>query len=159
LEREEYFLDTKHVKVMAENRKARHNFFIDDEYEAGIMLKGTEVKSIRGGRVNIKDAYAKIKDGEIFLYQMHIGEYPFAHYDNHDTLRVRKLLLHQREIRKLYAKANEKGYALIPLSVYFKNGKAKVLIGLARGKKAFDKRESIKQREAKRDLDRIKKNY
>jgi len=144
---------------MAENRKARHNFFIDDEYEAGIMLKGTEVKSIRGGRVNIKDAYAKIKDGEIFLYQMHIGEYPFAHYDNHDTLRVRKLLLHQREIRKLYAKANEKGYALIPLSVYFKNGKAKVLIGLARGKKAFDKRESIKQREAKRDLDRVKKNY
>jgi len=152
-------LDTKHVKVMAENRKARHNFFVDDEYEAGIILKGTEVKSIRGGRVNIKDAYAKIKDGEIFLYQMHIGEYPFAHYDNHDTLRVRKLLLHQREIRKLYAKANEKGYALIPLSVYFKNGKAKVLIGLARGKKAFDKRESIKQREAKRDLDRIKKNY
>ncbi len=144
---------------MAENRKARHNFFIDDEYEAGIILKGTEVKSIRGGRVNIKDAYAKIKDGEIFLYQMHIGEYPFAHYDNHDTLRVRKLLLHQREIRKLYAKANEKGYALIPLSVYFKNGKAKVLIGLARGKKAFDKRESIKQREAKRDLDRVKKNY
>jgi SsrA-binding protein len=159
LEREEYFLDTKHVKVMAENRKARHNFFIDDEYEAGMVLKGTEVKSIRGGRVNIKDAYAKIKDGEIFLYQMHIGEYPFAHYDNHDTLRVRKLLLHQREIRKLYAKANEKGYALIPLSVYFKNGKAKVLIGLARGKKAFDKRESIKQREAKRDLDRVKKNY
>lgn len=144
---------------MAENRKARHNFFIDDEYEAGMVLKGTEVKSIRGGRVNIKDAYAKIKDGEIFLYQMHIGEYPFAHYDNHDTLRVRKLLLHQREIRKLYAKANEKGYALIPLSVYFKNGKAKVLIGLARGKKAFDKRESIKQREAKRDLDRVKKNY
>ncbi len=152
-------MDTKHVKVMAENRKARHNFFIDDEYEAGMVLKGTEVKSIRGGRVNIKDAYAKIKDGEIFLYQMHIGEYPFAHYDNHDTLRVRKLLLHQREIRKLYAKANEKGYALIPLSVYFKNGKAKVLIGLARGKKAFDKRESIKQREAKRDLDRVKKNY
>jgi SsrA-binding protein len=152
-------LNSKHVKVMAENRKARHNFFIDDEYEAGIVLKGTEVKSIRGGRVNIKDSYAKIKDGEIFLYQMHIGEYPFAHYDNHDTLRVRKLLLHQREIRKLYAKANEKGYALIPLSVYFKNGKAKVLIGLARGKKAFDKRESIKQREAKRDLDRIKKNY
>lgn len=159
MEREEYFLDTKHVKVMAENRKARHNFFIDDEYEAGMVLKGTEVKSIRGGRVNIKDAYAKIKDGEIFLYQMHIGEYPFAHYDNHDTLRVRKLLFHQREIRKLYAKANEKGYALIPLSVYFKNGKAKVLIGLARGKKAFDKRESIKQREAKRDLDRVKKNY
>ncbi len=152
-------MDTKHVKVMAENRKARHNFFIDDEYEAGMVLKGTEVKSIRGGRVNIKDAYAKIKDGEIFLYQMHIGEYPFAHYDNHDTLRVRKLLLHQREIRKLYAKANEKGYALIPLSVYFKNGKAKVLIGLARGKKAFDKRESIKQREAKRDLDRVKKKY
>jgi len=152
-------LDSKHIKVVAENRKARHDFFIDDEYEAGMVLKGTEVKSLRGGSVNIKDAYAKIRDGEIFLYQMHIGEYPFAHYDNHETLRIRKLLLHQREIRKLYAKANEKGYALIPLRVYFKNGKAKVSIGLARGKKAFDKRESIKQREAKRDLDRMKKNY
>lgn len=155
----EVFLDSKHIKVVAENRKARHDFFIDDEYEAGMVLKGTEVKSLRGGSVNIKDAYAKIRDGEIFLYQMHIGEYPFAHYDNHETLRIRKLLLHQREIRKLYAKANEKGYALIPLRVYFKNGKAKVSIGLARGKKAFDKRESIKQREAKRDLDRMKKNY
>ncbi|MFH2067100.1 MAG: SsrA-binding protein SmpB [Pseudomonadota bacterium] len=152
-------MDSKHIKVVAENRKARHDFFIDDEYEAGMVLKGTEVKSLRGGSVNIKDAYAKIRDGEIFLYQMHIGEYPFAHYDNHETLRIRKLLLHQREIRKLYAKANEKGYALIPLRVYFKNGKAKVSIGLARGKKAFDKRESIKQREAKRDLDRMKKNY
>ena len=152
-------MDSKHIKVVAENRKVRHDFFIDDEYEAGMVLKGTEVKSLRGGSVNIKDAYAKIRDGEIFLYQMHIGEYSFAHYDNHETLRIRKLLLHQREIRKLYAKANEKGYALIPLRVYFKNGKAKVSIGLARGKKAFDKRESIKQREAKRDLDRIKKNY
>lgn len=152
-------MDSKHIKVVAENRKARHDFFIDDEYEAGMVLKGTEVKSLRGGSVNIKDAYAKIRDGEIFLYQMHIGEYPFAHYDNHETLRIRKLLLHQREIRKLYSKANEKGYALIPLRVYFKNGKAKVSIGLARGKKAFDKRESIKQREAKRDLDRMKKNY
>lgn len=152
-------MDSKHIKVVAENRKARHDFFIDDEYEAGMVLKGTEVKSLRGGSVNIKDAYAKIRDGEIFLYQMHIGEYPFAHYDNHETLRIRKLLLHHREIRKLYAKANEKGYALIPLRVYFKNGKAKVSIGLARGKKAFDKRESIRQREAKRDLDRMKKNY
>jgi SsrA-binding protein len=152
-------LDSKHIKIVAENRKARHNFFIDDEYEAGIVLKGTEVKSLRGGRANIKDAYAKIKNGEIFLYQMHIGEYPFAHYDNHATLRVRKLLLHQREIRKLYSKANEKGYSLIPLKIYFKNGKAKVSIGLGRGKRNYDKRHSIKQRDAKRDLDRIRKNY
>lgn len=152
-------MDSKHIKVVAENRKARHNYFIDDEYEAGMVLKGTEVKSLRGGSINIKDAYAKIKGGEIFLYQMHIGEYAFAHYDNHETLRIRKLLLHQREIRKLYTKANEKGYSLIPLRVYFKNGKAKVSIGLARGKKAYDKRESIRQRDAKRDLDRMKKNY
>ena len=152
-------MNSKHIKIVAENRKARHNFHIDDEYEAGMVLKGTEVKSLRGGRANIKDAYAKIKDGEVFLYQMHIGEYPFAHYDNHETLRVRKLLFHQHEIRKLYAKANEKGYSLIPLKVYFKNGKAKVSIGLGRGKRAFDKREAIKQRDAKRDLDRMKKKY
>lgn len=152
-------MNSKHIKIVAENRKARHNFHIDDEYEAGMVLKGTEVKSLRGGRANIKDAYARIKDGEVFLYQMHIGEYPFAHYDNHETLRVRKLLLHQREIRKLYAKANEKGYSLIPLKVYFKNGRAKVSIGLGRGKRAFDKREAIKQRDAKRDLDRMKKKY
>lgn len=152
-------MDSKHIKIVAENRKARHNFFIDDEYEAGMVLKGTEVKSLRGGHVSIKDAYAKIKNGEVYLYQMHIGEYKFAYYDNHPTLRVRKLLLHQREIRKLYAKANEKGYSLIPLKVYFKNGKAKVAIGLGRGKRNYDKRQSIKQRDAKRDLDRMKKNY
>ncbi|MFO7559860.1 MAG: SsrA-binding protein SmpB [Desulfobacterales bacterium] len=151
-------MDPKHIKIVAENRKARHDYFIDDQLEAGMVLKGTEVKSIRGGHVNIKDSYARIKNGEVFLYQMHIGEYPFAYYDNHAPLRVRKLLLHQREIKKLYAKVNEKGFSLVPLKVYFKNGKVKVLIAIARGKKSFDKRESIKRKDAKRELDRARKD-
>jgi len=151
-------LEPKHIKIIAENRKARYNYFIDDEYEAGMVLKGTEVKSLRGGRANIKDSYARIKNGEVFLYQMHIGEYPFAYYDNHEPLRVRKLLLHQREIKKLYSKVNEKGFSLIPLKMYFKNGKVKVLIGVARGKRSFDKRESIKRKDAKRELDRARKD-
>lgn len=151
-------MEPKHIKIVAENRKARHDYFIDDELEAGMVLKGTEVKSIRGGHVNIKDSYARIKNGEVFLYQMHIGEYPFAYYDNHAPLRVRKLLLHQREIKKLYAKVNEKGFSLVPLKVYFKNGKVKVLIAIARGKKSFDKRESIKRKDAKRELDRARKD-
>jgi len=150
-------LDPKHIKIIAENRKARYNYFIDDEFEAGMVLKGTEVKSLRGGRANIKDSYARIKNGEVFLHQMHIGEYPFAYYDNHEPLRVRKLLLHQREIKKLYAKVNEKGHSLIPLKMYFKNGKVKVLIAVARGKRSFDKRESIKRKDAKRELDRARK--
>ena len=150
-------MDPKHIKIIAENRKARYNYFIDDEFEAGMVLKGTEVKSLRGGRANIKDSYARIKNGEVFLYQMHIGEYPFAYYDNHEPLRVRKLLLHQREIKKLYAKVNEKGFSLVPLKMYFKNGKVKVLIAVARGKRSFDKRESIKRKDAKRELDRARK--
>jgi len=151
-------LDPKHIKVIAENRKARHDYFIDDEFEAGMVLKGTEVKSLRGGHANIKDSYARIKNGEVFLHQMHIGEYSFAYYDNHEPLRVRKLLLHRREIKKLYAKVNEKGFSLVPLKIYFKNGKVKVLIAAARGKKSFDKRESIKQKDAKRELDRARKD-
>ena len=116
------------------------------------------MKSLRGGHANIKDSYARIKNGEVFLYQMHIGEYSFAYYDNHEPLRVRKLLLHRREIKKLYAKVNEKGFSLVPLKIYFKNGKVKVLIAVARGKKSFDKRESIKQKDAKRELDRARKD-
>jgi len=154
----ERILDPKHIKIIAENRKARHDYFIDDEFEAGMVLKGTEVKSLRGGRANLKDSYARIKNGEVFLYQMHIGEYPFAYYDNHAPLRVRKLLLHQREIKKLYAKVNEKGFSLVPLKLYFKNGKVKVQIAVARGKKSFDKRESIKRKDAKRELDRARKD-
>ena len=144
---------------MAENRKARHDYFIEDEYEAGIVLLGTEVKSLRLGRANLKDSYARIKDGEVFVYQMHIGPYPFAYYGNHDPLRPRKLLLHKREIKRLYGKVNEKGHSLVPLRIYFKNGKVKLTLALAKGKRKYDKREAIKRRDEKRDLDRARKEY
>jgi SsrA-binding protein len=152
-------LDTEHIKIVAENRKARYDYFIVDQYEAGITLKGTEVKSLRTGRANIKDSYARILNGEVFVYQMHISPYPFAYYDNHEPLRARKLLLHKNEIKKIYSKVNEKGMSLIPLRLYFKNGKAKVVIAVVKGKRKFDKRESIRQRDEKRDLDRAKKDY
>jgi SsrA-binding protein len=147
-------LTSEHKKILTENRKARHDYFIDDEYEAGMVLVGTEVKSLRLGRVNLKDSYAKIKNGEVFVHQMHIGQYPFAHYDNHDPLRPRKLLLHNHEIKKLIGKVQEKGYSLIPMRVYFKNGKVKMSLALARGKRKYDKRESIRNRDEKRDMER-----
>jgi SsrA-binding protein len=147
-------LTSEHKKILTENRKARHDYFIDDEYEAGMVLLGTEVKSLRLGRVNLKDSYAKIKNGEVFVHQMHIGQYPFAHYDNHDPLRPRKLLLHNHEIKKLIGKVQEKGYSLIPVRVYFKNGKVKMSLALARGKRKYDKRESIRNRDEKRDMER-----
>ncbi len=146
-------------KIVAENRKARHNYHIEDTWEAGIVLKGTEVKSLRDGGVNLKDAYAKIRNGEVWVHQMHISPYPFAYYDNHDPLRVRKLLLHRREILKLYAKANEQGYTLVPLAVYFREGKAKMTLALARGKHDYDKRDSIRRREQQREMDRVRKTY
>ena len=148
-----------HIKILTVNKKAKFNYFIEDKFEAGIVLKGTEVKSLRDGRVNLTDAYAAIKKGEVFVYQLHIGAYPFAYYDNHEPLRPRKLLLHKQEIKRLYGKINEKGFSLIPLKVYFKNGKVKVSFGLAKGKRKYDKREEIKRRDAKRDLDRMKKEY
>ncbi|PQP34350.1 SsrA-binding protein [Desulfobacteraceae bacterium SEEP-SAG9] len=150
-------MESKHIQTVTENRKARHDYFIEDEYEAGMVLLGTEVKSLRLGRGNLKDSYARIKKGEVFVYQMHIGAYPFAFYDNHDPLRPRKLLLHKQEIKKMYGKVNEKGYALIPTKVYFKNGKIKMTLALARGKRKYDKREAIKKRDERRELDRIKK--
>jgi len=146
------------IKVVAENRKARHNYNIEDKYEAGIVLAGTEVKSLRMGKANLKDSYARIKNGEVFVYQMHIGAYPFAYFDNHDPLRPRKLLLHDYEIKKLYGKVNEKGYSLIPLRLYFRGGKAKLSLALARGKQSHDKRETIRRRDQKRELDRERKN-
>jgi SsrA-binding protein len=151
-------LTSEHKKILTENRKARHDYFIDDEYEAGMVLLGTEVKSLRLGRINLKDSYAKIKNGEVFVYQMHIGQYPFAHYGNHDPLRPRKLLLHNHEIKKLIGKVQEKGYSLIPVRVYFKNGKVKMSLALARGKRKYDKRESIRKRDEKRDMDRSLKD-
>lgn len=147
----------ENVKIVTENRKARHNYHIDEQFEAGMVLTGTEVKSLRLGRANLKDAYAKVVNGEVFLYQMHISPYPFAYYDNHDPLRPRKLLLHAHEIKRLYGKVNEKGYALVPLRIYFKRGKAKVVIALARGKRSYDKREAIRKRDESRELDRARK--
>jgi SsrA-binding protein len=152
-------LSTDHIKIVTENRKARYNYFIEDTYEAGMVLLGTEVKSLRLGRANLKDSYARIKKGEVFVHQMHIGAYPFAFYDNHDPLRKRKLLLHKYEIKKLYGKVNEKGFSLIPLRVYFQNGKAKITLALAKGKRKHDKRETIRRRDEQRDLERSKKEY
>lgn len=144
-------------KIISDNRRARHEYSIEDDYEAGMVLAGTEVKALRNGQVNLSDSYAKIVRGEVFVYQMHISPYKFAYYDNHDPLRPRKLLLHNYEIKKLVGKINEKGYSLIPLSLYFSNGKVKMKLGLAKGKKIYDKRHSIKERDAKREMDRIKK--
>jgi SsrA-binding protein len=152
-------LNENHIKILAENRKARYNYFIEDTYEAGMVLLGTEVKSLRLGKINLKDSYARIKKGEVFVHQMHIGVYPFASHHNHEPLRKRKLLLHKYEIKKLYGKANEKGYSLIPLKVYFSHGKAKLTLALAKGKRKYDKRETIRRRDEQRDLERSKKGY
>ena len=147
------------IKIICQNKKARHDFFIVDEYEAGMVLKGTEVKSLRLGKVNLKDAYARITNGEVFVHQLHIGPYPFAYYGNHDPLRTRKLLLHKQEIKRLYSKVNEKGHTLVPLKLYFKGGKVKLSLALVKGKRQYDKREAIKRRDEKRDLDRARKQY
>jgi SsrA-binding protein len=152
-------MEKNHIKIIAVNRKARFDFSIEDEYEVGVVLKGTEVKSLRLGKVNLKDSYARVKDGEIFVYQMHIGPYPFAYYENHDPLRTRKLLLHKQEIKRINAKVNEKGHTLVPLKIYFKAGKVKISIGLAKGKRQYDKRESIKRRDQQRELARERKRY
>jgi SsrA-binding protein len=147
------------IKRISENRKARHDYFIEEEIEAGLVLLGSEVKSLRQGRANLKDAYAKIKGGEIYVYQMHISPYTFTHYDNHDPLRPRKLLLHREQIRKLYGKINEKGLTLVPLRLYFKGGRVKLSIAVAKGKRQYDKRETIRRRDEKRDQEREKKNW
>ena len=151
-------MENKPIKLVAENRKARHDYIIEDTFEAGIVLVGTEVKSLRMGKANLKDSYARIKNGEVFVHQMHIGAYPFAYYNNHEPLRQRKLLLHHHEIRKLFGKVNEKGYSLIPLKLYFKGGKVKLSLALAKGKQSHDKRETIRRRDQKRELERERKN-
>lgn len=141
-------------KVIAQNKKAYHDYFIEETFEAGIVLQGTEIKSIRAGRVNLKDSYAQIKNGEMFLMGMHISPYEQGNRYNHDPLRTRKLLLHKKEINKLIGETKEAGYSIVPVKLYLKNGYAKVLIGLAKGKKKFDKREDLKKKEAKRDIER-----
>jgi SsrA-binding protein len=145
------------IKLIAENRKARHDYLIVDQYEAGLVLTGTEVQSLRLGKANLKDSYAKVQGGEVWLYQMHISPYPFAYYNNHDPLRVRKLLLHKREILRLYAKANEQGHTLVPLKLYFKAGRAKITLALAKGKREFDKREALRERDRKREVERARR--
>ncbi len=145
------------IRVAATNRKAFHNYYIEDRYEAGIELFGTEVKSIRQGKLNLKDSFCHVKNGELFLYGMHISPYEKGNIFNKDPLRTRKLLMHKREIQKLSAKIQQDGYSLIPLSVYFKHAKVKVELGLARGKKLYDKRASAAERDAKRDMDRAMK--
>ncbi|CAM4144615.1 SsrA-binding protein SmpB [Lederbergia lenta] len=141
-------------KMIAQNRKANHDFFIEETFEAGIVLQGTEIKSIRAGRINLKDSFARIHQGEIFLHNAHISPYEQGNRYNHDPLRARKLLLHRKQISKLIGESKEQGYSIIPLKVYLKNGFAKVLIGLGKGKKKYDKREDLKQKEAKRDIER-----
>ncbi len=141
-------------KQVAQNKKAYHDYFIEETYEAGIVLQGTEIKSIRNSRLNLKDAHARIQNGEVYLYNMHVSPYEQGNRFNHDPLRVRKLLLHKREINKLIGITKEQGYTLVPLKVYLKNGFAKVLIGLGKGKKQYDKREDLKKKEAKRDIER-----
>jgi SsrA-binding protein len=140
--------------LVAQNRRARHDYHIEDTYEAGLVLVGTEVKSLREGRASLVDGYAAVNDGEMWLHNVHIPEYTQGTWTNHEPRRVRKLLLHRDQIRKLTAKTHESGLTIVPLALYFMDGYAKVEIGVARGKKAYDKRHSIAEREAKRDAER-----
>ncbi|MBI5196922.1 MAG: SsrA-binding protein SmpB [Nitrospirae bacterium] len=140
--------------VVGTNRKAYHDYFIEETYEAGISLLGTEVKSLRDGKANLKDSYVIIKNGEAFLLNCHVSPYTHGNILNHDSLRTRKLLLHKQEIQKLWGKLTQKGLTLIPLKLYFKKGRAKVEIGLCKGKRQYEKREEIKKKEAKREIER-----
>jgi len=144
-------------KVVTVNRKARHEYHILESYEAGIALKGTEVKSLRAGKANLQDSFARIENSELILYNMHIAQYEQGNRFNHEPKRPRKLLMHKREIMRLLGKTQEKGLTLVPLKVYFNNGRAKVELALAKGKKVYDKREAIKARDARREMDRAMK--
>jgi SsrA-binding protein len=143
--------------VVTVNRQAYHDYFVDETVEAGVVLRGTEVKSVRSGHVNIRGSYARIKDGEVWLDGAHIAEYEQGTYMNHEPLRSRKLLLHRREIERLIGRVQAKGQTLVPLKLYFKDNRVKVELGLARGKKLYDKREAIKERESQRELARVVK--
>ena len=145
------------IKIMARNQKARHEYFIEETFEAGIELVGTEVKSVRAGTVSLKEAWCQIKDGEMFLKQMHIAPYEKGNIFNKDPLRPRRLLVHKREINRLYGKVKQEGYAIVPLTVYLKNSRVKLEIALCRGKKLYDKRDDMAARDAKRQIDRVMK--
>lgn len=142
------------MKTIAQNKKARHDHFVEETYEAGIELCGTEVKSLRAGRVNLKDSWCSIVDGEIFVNGMHISPYEQGNIFNRDPMRVRKLLMHKKEILKLYGSVKQTGYSLIPISLYFKDSKVKLQVGLCKGKKLYDKRADMAERSAKRDMER-----
>lgn len=142
------------IKVIGENRKAFHDYFVEEKLETGIILRGTEIKSIRRGRVNLKDSFARIEDGELWLYQMHISPYEEGNRFNHEPLRPRKLLLHKIEINKLVGRVQQQGLTLIPLKIYLKHGLAKIELGVCRGKKNYDKRQDIAERDAKREIER-----
>lgn len=150
--------EKKGIKIAAQNRKAYHDYFVEDKYEAGIELAGTEVKSIRAGTLNLKDAYCTVKEGELFVQGMHISPYEKGNIFNKDPVRTRRLLMHKREIRKLHALVQQDGYTLVPLVVYFRNAKVKVEVGLCRGKKNYDKRATAAQRDARREIDRAIKD-
>ncbi len=141
----------KEEKVLSFNRQASHNYHLEDRFEAGLALTGTEVKSARGGRVNLRDAYANIKDGEVWLLNAHISPYSHGNIYNHDPLRARKLLLHKEEIRRLIGKVRERGYTLIPTKMYLKSGRIKIEVALAKGKRDYDKRETERKREAENE--------
>ena len=142
------------AKIIAVNRRATHDYHIDERIEAGLQLTGTEIKSIREGRINLREGYARIQNGEAWLTNVHIAPYEHGNRYNHEPLRERKLLLHRREISELIGKVRQRGYTLVPLQVYLKHGKAKVELGLARGKREYDKRESIARRDAEREIER-----
>lgn len=142
------------MKPVANNKKAYHDYFIEEKYEAGLVLHGTEAKSLRLGKCSIKESFIRIENGEMFIYGMHISPYEKGNIFNKDPLRVRKLLLHKREIMKLLGKIKEKGYTIVPLQVYFSNGRAKIEIGLARGKKLYDKREDIAKKDQRREAEK-----
>ena len=142
------------IKIIVNNKKAFHDYFIDEVFEAGMVLLGTEVKSLRLGKANLKDAFCRIKDGEVFVNNLHISPYEFGNRENHDPTRVRKLLLNRVEIDKMTRKVDERGFSLIPTKLYFKDGRVKMEIGLARGKKLHDKRETLKGKEAEREMAR-----
>ena len=142
------------MKLVANNKKAYHDYFIEEKYQCGIALHGTEVKSLRMGKCSIKEAFVRIENGEVYVYGMHVSPYEKGNIFNKDPLRVKKLLLHKQEINKLIGKIKEKGYTLVPLQVYFSNGKAKVEIGLARGKKLYDKRDDIAKKDQRREHER-----
>lgn len=141
-------------KMIANNKKAYHDYFIEEKYEAGLVLHGTEVKSLRLGKCSVKEAFIRIENGEVFIYGMHISPYEKGNIFNKDPLRVKKLLLHKQQIRKLTGNSSEKGYTIVPLQVYFRDGKAKIEIGLAKGKKLYDKRQDIAKKDQKREAEK-----